>query len=72
MKSNIKVKNEYPCLKIYTPITKNASDFIILFSQPAMGTVVNSDGNMYEIGYHTDEWNEDDFKMFDGQIILEN
>ena len=60
----------YPCFmeSISSP------DLVVLFSGPSTGTAVAvpNGAEMYEVGHHSEAWNDDAFKVFDGELNLCN
>jgi hypothetical protein len=55
----------YPCLGI------GKKGRIVLFNDYEIGTVVVDINNVYGIGFYTDDWDMEDFELYDGPVTLE-
>ena len=57
----------YPCLKTY-------KGGVVLFRRKNTGVLVHppKEGKIYPLGDYSTEWEEDKFKPFKGEVILEN
>ena len=74
MKSKLveKQKNNYPCLKESIEVDGKGK-MIVLFTEPNKGVVVYSTwscGN--SIGELSNTWNEGNFHIYNGEVILSN
>jgi len=58
----------YPCLKVH----KTYDGLIVLFRNPAGGTCMVSGNTGNSPGKYYNDWAENDFIPFHGQLILEN
>lgn len=59
-------KREYPVLKIHS------KGLIVLFTDKNTGTVVDPFKTSYSFGEHALNWNEDQFSIFHGKLVLSN
>jgi len=53
------------------PILKKSALLIVLFTKERTGYVVSGDLTR-DVGYYINEWNENQFTVFDGEVILTN
>lgn len=69
---------KFPCLAIYNPalsndISNTASEFVVLFSEAGLGTVVIPDAtNIYKFGEWSHQWAMEMFEPYDKPVILDN
>lgn len=71
---NAEVQQEviYPCLKEYCGVMLDKMNFIVLFTEDKVGTVVESENSPHHIGYYCEYWHVPDFKPFTGTVELSN
>lgn len=62
----------YPCLKIASADKDDSQQFIVLFVSGCEGVVVYDPHNVHGLGDYCDSWAEEDFRLFDGKITMEN
>ncbi len=58
---------EYPCLKV-----GKRTGVVVLFTDKRKGTVVFEGNKIYELGFHSEVWNEENFTSYNGSITLSN
>ena len=63
--NEVKLK-KYPYLGI-----KTMPERVVLFSGPKKGMTVNYETGTF-VGEYSESWCEEDFTLFDGQVLLEN
>ena len=59
-----KPKSEYPCIKICSDLD------IVLFTAPYKGTILKSISNAWKLGTYLEDWVEEQFKPFYGDITI--
>ena len=67
----IKINNEnieYPCLMA----TEGQPNRIILFHKPGHGTVVHQQKSEHPVGYYSEGWHVDSFKIVNVAVKLSN
>ncbi len=72
---DVKVKESkvtYPRLMQHVVISDKSKEFVVLFTKPKTGMVVQSNNYIksWEVGEHCDDWLEDTFVPFYGNILL--
>lgn len=71
MRSEI-IENKSTSTKYPTLMIDPLEDIIVLMSSERIGTIVYSNNDAFSIGEYDDDWNMDDFKLFNGVIELSN
>lgn len=62
---------DFPCLGV----AYQTLDFVVLFTAEGVGTVVSpsSDPNVsFGLGYHSNNWGMQQFKEYNGNLVLSN
>jgi hypothetical protein len=57
------LRDIFPCLM-------EGNGFIALFHAPGKGTVVATDGRIYEVGYYSEAWATETFTPFVGSVTI--
>lgn len=47
-------------------------NLVVLFTKEDVGTVVSSNNDLYNIGYHCPSWAMEVFEDYDGEVVLKN
>ncbi len=60
-------RSEYPCLKILRRLSQ-----VVLFTEPNTGMVIHTLSVLNETGSYSDDWPEEMFNLYNGEVVLSN
>ena len=71
MSVKVSLKENAVTVKGYPKLMITNYGLIVLFTSEETGTVINKI-NDYKLGYYSDDWNDSNFKDYNGEVTLKN